>query len=117
MEKKLETQRLVAELEKVSRKTKKAIWKDLAKRIGKPTRHNTVINVDGIDALAKKFKGKTLIVPGKVLSEGELDEKVKVVAVSASEKAIEKINAKGEFILLRDFVNEKVKVSELMIIK
>ena len=117
MTKKLETKRLIIELEKTSRATKKQIWKDLAERIDKPSRNKADINIDELDSFAKKFKGKILLVPGKVLSKGELDEKVKIVAVSASEKAIEKINAKGEFILLRDFVSEKVKVSEIMIVK
>ena len=117
MTKKLETQRLIIELEKASRKTKKGIWKDLAKRIGKPTRNNADINVEKLDLLAKKFAGKTLIVPGKVLSKGELTTKTKIVAISASEAAVEKINQNGEFILLRDFVDEKVKVNELMIVK
>jgi len=117
MTKKLETQKLIAELEKTSRKTKKTIWKDLAKRLGKPTRNNHDINVEKLDTLAKKFKGKTLVVPGKVLSKGELTQKVKVVGVCASEKAVDKINQSGEFVLLKDFVDEKVKVSELIIVK
>ena len=117
MTKKIETQKLIAELEKTSRKTKKKIWKDLAERIGNPSRNDIDINVEKLDSLAKKFKGKTLVVPGKVLSKGELTEKAKVVAISASEKAIDKINAKGEFVLLRDFISEKVKVSELMMVK
>jgi large subunit ribosomal protein L18e len=115
--KKLEIERLIASLEKTSRKTKKKIWKDLAERIQKPKRNNTVINVGKIDKMAKKFKGKILVVPGKILSEGTIEEKVKVVAVDASEKAIEKISEKGEFLYLKDFVDEKVKVNELVMVK
>jgi len=117
MTKKLRTRKLVASLEKTSRKTKKKIWKDLAERIEKPTRNNTVINVDKLDKLANQFKGKVLVVPGKVLSQGEINTKAKVVAISASARAIEKISEKGEFVLLQDFVGEKVKVSELVLVK
>ena len=117
MVKKLETRKLVASLEKTARTTKKAIWKDLANRVDKPTRNNTVVNVAKLDNLAKKFKGKTLVVPGKVLSLGNLEEKVTIVAVSASEKAITKINGKGKFILLKDFVDAKVKINELVVVK
>ena len=117
MAKKLEMQELITSLEKVSRKTKKQIWKDLAERLGKPRRNNIVINVEKLGRLAGQFKGKTLIVPGKILAQGTLETKIKVVAVEASEKAIEKINAKGEFILLKDFVNDKVKVNELVMVK
>jgi len=34
-----------------------------------------------------------------------------------SARAIEKISEKGEFVLLQDFVGEKVKVSELVLVK
>jgi large subunit ribosomal protein L18e len=117
MTKKLETKRLITSLEKTSRKTKKAIWKNLAAILDKPTRNSVDINVEKLNALAKQFAGKTLVVPGKVLSKGELTTKTKIVAVSASEAAKEKINQNGEFVLLKDFVNDKVKVSELVIVK
>ncbi len=48
---------------------------------------------------------------------GELNTKTKVVAIEASQKAIEKINAKGELILLKDFISEKVNVKDLVIVK
>ncbi len=117
MTKKLETQKLITKLEITSRKTKKKIWKDLAERIQKPTRNNIVINIENLEKLAKKFKGKTLIVPGKILSKGEITEKATIIAISASEKAIEKISKKGEFIFLKDFVNEKVNTKELVLVK
>ncbi len=117
MTKKLEIERLIASLEKTSRKTKKKIWADLAERISKPRRHNVVVNVGKLDMMAKKNKGKVLLVPGKILAEGILEEKVKIVAVEASEKAIEKISEKGEFIYLKDFVGEKTKVNEIIMVK
>ena len=117
MTKKMETLKLVASLEQTGRKTKKAIWKDLAQRISAPTRQKIDVNVDKINEMAKKCEGKILIVPGKILSSGELTKKVKVVAVDASDKAIEKISLVGEFIYLKDFVSEKVKTNELVIVK
>ena len=114
--KKLETRKLVASLEQKSRKTKKAFWKDLANRVGKPTRHNVTISVGKLDSLAKANKGKVLVVPGKVLSDGELTEKVTVVGVTASGKATEKIGAKGEFIPMKDFI-EKGNPSKTIIVK
>jgi large subunit ribosomal protein L18e len=117
MVKKLETQKLVASLEKTGRKTKKKIWKDLAERIDKPTRQNVVVNVDKLDLMAKKNKGKVLLVPGKILSVGTLEEKAEVVAVSASNKAIEKITEKGKFTLLKDFVSEKTKTDNVVMVK
>ncbi len=115
--KKLETRKLVASLEKTGRKTKKEFWKDMAARVNKPTRQNIVVNISKIDEMAKKYKGKILVIPGKILSVGDLEEKVKVVAVTASEKAIEKISAKGEFIFLKDFVDEKAKLNDIVMVK
>jgi large subunit ribosomal protein L18e len=115
--KKLEIRKLVASLEKTGRKTKINLWKDLAERINKPTRQNVVVNVNKLDLMAKKNKGKILVVPGKILSVGDLEEKAKIVAVSASDTAIAKINVNGEFIFLKDFVDEKTKVSNVVMVK
>ena len=119
MAKKLETIKLIAGLEKAGRTTKKTIWFDLAKRLEAPTRNKVALNVEKIDSLAEKFKGKTLVVPGKVLSQGELTQKVNVVAVAASETAKQKINASGTFTTLAEFAKgaAKVDVKKLIIIK
>jgi large subunit ribosomal protein L18e len=119
MAKKLETLKLVTSLEKATKKTSAALWDDLAYRIQRPTRNRVIVNLDKLSKLVAKNKGKILVVPGKILSEGELNEKATIVAVSASETAKEKINKKGEFIALKDFVEkaEKVKVSDVIIVK
>ncbi|MFA6268682.1 MAG: 50S ribosomal protein L18e [archaeon] len=119
MAKKLETIKLVASLEKAARKTNKEMWADLAERLAAPSRNKVAVNIKKIDLLAKKFKGKILLVPGKVLSEGELNEKVTVVAIAASAGAKEKINAKGKLISLIDFAKDaaKVELKNVMIVK
>ncbi|MDD3084072.1 MAG: 50S ribosomal protein L18e [Candidatus ainarchaeum sp.] len=117
MTKKLETKKLIMLLEKTSRKTKKNIWKDIAKRIEKPKRQNIVVNIEKLDKMAKRFKGKIFVVPGRVLSKGELEEKATIIAISASQKAVEKISKKGKLIYLKDFVNEKVNTKELILVK
>jgi len=118
MAKKLETIKLVASLEKAAKATKKAIWTDLAKRMDAPSRNDLVVSLDQLNKAATANKGKTLIVPGKVLSDGELTQKAVIVAISASESAKAKIKMKGEFIALKDFAEkcEKVKASDLVII-
>ena len=119
MAKKLETKKLIASMEKAARTTKKLIWTDLAEKMDKPTRGKIEVNIDSINKVALAHKGKILVVPGKLLSRGELTEKVTVVAVSASASAQEKISAaKGEFIALKDFAlkAEKIKASDLVIV-
>ncbi len=119
MAKKLETIKLITSLNKAAKKTDANLWDDLAYRLTRPTRNKVIVNLDKVSKLAAKNKGKIILVPGKILSEGELKEKVTVIAVSASEKAKQKINAKGEFIALKDFVAgaEKAKVSDIIIVK
>jgi len=119
MGKKLEMIKLIAGLEKLYRTTEAPIWDDLAYRLGRPSRQAASVNLEQLDKLAKKFRGKTLIVPGKVLGEGELNDNVKIVAVSASEKAMRLAAKKGGIVLMKDFIKTagKVKVSDLVIVK
>ena len=119
MVKKMETLKLVASLEKVTRKTDIALWNDLAQRLSAATRQKIAVNLDKINKLAEQNKGKTIIVPGKVLSKGELTHKITIVAVSASEAAKAKIKAKGEFITLKEYVAkaDKIKAADTIIVK
>lgn len=116
MTKKLETKKLVAGLEKKSRADGKKLWKALAERLEKPRRKKVAANIAKVNAAAKKFKGKTIIVPGKVLGKGELEEKATVVAAEASAEAQKKINAKGKFVPLKEFI-EKGEAKNTVIIK
>ena len=79
------------------KKTNPVVTKELAK----PKRSWPAINLKDIDMI----KGNVLIA-GKVLSAGDLGEAKKIVAWSASGKALEKIkDAKGTFIT----INEELK--------
>ena len=70
----------------------------VAKELARPKRRWSTINLKDIDMI----KGDVLVV-GKILSAGDLSKAKKIVAWSASGKAIEKIkNAKGNFVLLTD---------------
>ena len=119
MGKKLETVKLVVSLEKTARKTKKALWEDLAERLQSPRRNKVAVNLEKLNRIASTAKGKTLLIPGKVLAQGELNEKTIIVAISASEEAKKKIKAKGEFITLKEFVEKgaKADLSKVIIVK
>ncbi|MCX6803441.1 MAG: 50S ribosomal protein L18e [Candidatus Diapherotrites archaeon] len=119
MAKKLETIKLIAVLEKAAKATKKEIWSDLALRLQGPSRGMPIVNLDKLNNEARKNEGKILIVPGKILSKGEITKKLIIAAVSISEGAKKKINAKGEFMTLEELAKkaEKIKVSDLIIIK
>jgi large subunit ribosomal protein L18e len=78
---------------------KHELWIPVASVLAGPRRNFTNLNIGEIDKIAKE--GETVIVPGKVLSEGEISKKIKVVSLGFSEKAKEKL--------------EKAKISTLSI--
>lgn len=61
---------------------------ELAKLLSVPTRKRIKKNLYEIN---KEAKGETVIVPGKVLGKGEVDKKVKIVALSFSSSALKKL--------------------------
>lgn len=71
-------------------------WMQVGQLISVPRRKRISINLDMIDQESKA--GETVIVPGKVLSQGELSKKIKLVALNFSKTAEEKLSrAKVEF--------------------
>ncbi len=61
---------------------------------------------------------ETILVPGKVLSNGELDKKVNVVALKFSAKAQQKIeSAGGECISIDEIIESNPKGSNIRIIE
>ena len=63
---------------------------ELADAISKPIRQQAKVNLTELN----NVEGDSVIVAGKVLSIGTLDKKVKVYALSYSEKAAEKMPTK-----------------------
>ncbi len=71
------------------KRTKKTVWKRVAEMLEKPSRQRRTLNIRDIDKNAKK--GDTIIVPGKVLSEGLPSKKFSVSAWQFSSLAEEKL--------------------------
>lgn len=68
---------------------KKEKWLKVAGILSGPRRKMPNLNLTEIDKDSKE--GDTVVVPGKVLSQGEINKKIKVVALGFSEKAREKL--------------------------
>ena len=68
---------------------KKEKWIKIAGILSGPRRKMPSLNLTEIDKGSKE--GDTIVVPGKVLSQGEINKKIKVVALGFSEKAREKL--------------------------
>jgi large subunit ribosomal protein L18e len=68
-------------------------WIKIAEILSGPRKNRTNLN---LEELNKKIKDeKIVVVPGKILSQGELDKKIKVVALNFSERAKEKLSKSG----------------------
>jgi len=95
---------------------KKKNWLEIAAVLSSPRINKININLDKINREAKE--GETIVVPGKVLSQGEISKKLKIVALSFSEKAKEKIlKAKGETIIIMDEIKKNPDAKNVRIIK
>ncbi|MEM5811633.1 MAG: 50S ribosomal protein L18e [Candidatus Aenigmatarchaeota archaeon] len=81
--------KLLIELEKTYRKTKRPIWKDLLEKLSKPRRKRIEVNLFKIDKYVNE--NEIAVVPGKVLSVGELTKPLTIAAWKFSKKAREKI--------------------------
>ena len=84
---------LIHELKKLSNEKDVALWKDIAIRLEKPLRNWPEVNLERISRYTNEKE--TALVPGKVLSDGDLTKKVSIAAWSFSQKAEDKIKKAG----------------------
>ncbi len=95
---------------------KKSPWKEVTRVLSGPTKARTNVNIDKLSKMAKQ--GEVLVVPGKVLSLGEIDKKIRVVALSFSEKAKEKLNKAGcETLTILEEIKKNPEAKDIRIIR
>jgi len=96
---------LIQELKKKSYENDAPIWKDIALRLEKPSRNWPQVNLYKIDKYIKE--NETALIPGKVLSSGNLTKKTNIAAWSFSKKAIEKIKKTGsKYMTIQDLMKQ-----------
>lgn len=84
---------LINDLKTISRENGVNIWRDIAKRLERPTRHYSEINLSRINRYTSA--DETIIIPGKVLGAGNIGHKLTVAALNFSDSAVDKIIEKG----------------------
>jgi large subunit ribosomal protein L18e len=95
---------------------KKKNWLGVAALLSAPRSKRMSMNLDKINDEAKE--GETVVIAGKVLSQGELDKKIKVVAFSFSAMAIEKIlKAKGEALTILEEIKKNPEAKNVRFLK
>lgn len=96
-------QRLIEELTPHARKSR--FWKRILADVLKPSRQRREVNLYKIDRYVQE--GETVIVPGKVLSVGEVHKKVTVAAITFSAAARRKVTeANGRALSLQELLHE-----------
>jgi ribosomal protein L18E len=86
---------------------------EVAKELAKPKRKWPSINLKDLQLVEGD-----VVVAGKVLSAGEINEPKKIVAWSFSQKAKEKIEGlKGKAILISEEIKKNPELNDLVIVK
>ncbi|MCX6746700.1 MAG: 50S ribosomal protein L18e [Candidatus Pacearchaeota archaeon] len=98
----------------VSKKNKN--WLEIAQILSSPRKNKISINLEMIDKEAKT--GETIVVPGKVLSQGELNKKIKLIAFDFSEKAKEKVlKSDSEILTILEEIKKNPEAKNVKILK
>lgn len=107
---------LIAMLKETARENDAKIWRVIAQNLEAPSKNHAEVNIGKINRYAQD--GETLIVPGKVLGSGMLDQKVSVAALNFSESAIVKITGlEGSCMSIEELVAANPKGSGVRILR
>ena len=105
---------LIKNLRKQSYDEEAAIWKEVAIKLEKPCRNQAEVSLNHINRNTED--GETVVVPGKVLSDGNLDHKVTVAALGFTKTAEAKLAKAGcEAISIAKLAEDNPKGSNVKI--
>jgi large subunit ribosomal protein L18e len=106
---------LIHELKRESSNQDIQLWKDIALRLEKPLRNWPIVNLNRISRHTHDHE--TALVPGKVLSTGNLTKKINIAAWSFSDKAKEKIDkAGGKTLTIGELLKKNPKGKDIRIL-
>ena len=106
---------LIEELQESAVKEGAEIWKTLAGELSRPRKNRREINMWKLSKFTKE--GETVIVPGKVLGDGDLEHRIDIAAFKFSEAAKKKIEKSGgKIISIKDLIKKNPKGSNLRLI-
>lgn len=107
---------LIGNLKDKSYNEEVAIWKDVARRLERSTRRQAEVNLSDINRVSQKEQ--TVLVPGKVLANGNIDHKLSIAALNFSKTAQKKIEeAGGECISISEIIEKNPKGSNIKIVE
>ncbi len=107
---------LIALLKEAARTNEASIWRDIAMRLEAPSRNYAEVNIGKINRYAAK--GETILVPGKVLGTGVLNQPVQIAALNFSKSAVGKIqDAQGACMTIEELLSSNPQGSRIRILR
>jgi len=110
----IQMQALIKELKHLGNKNNIPLWKRIAEELEKPSRHGREVNINKIEKTTRE--NEVALVPGKVLSNGEITRNITVAAFNFSAKARAKINKNGKAITIKELIKSNPKGKRIRII-
>ena len=91
-------------------------WKKVASILSGSKKNRLNINLEEVNKESKE--GEIIVVPGKVLSQGEVNKKIKIIALGFSERAKEKLlKAKIETSNMLDEIKKNPHAKGIKVLK
>ncbi|MCC7553444.1 MAG: 50S ribosomal protein L18e [Methanobacteriaceae archaeon] len=107
---------LIKELMEKYHEEDACIWKDVAKRLQRSNRRSAEVNLSNINRFSSA--DDYILIPGKVLSNGDLENKVNIAALNFSTRAQEKIEqAGGKCLSINELMDSNPKGSNIKIME
>jgi large subunit ribosomal protein L18e len=108
------TNRYIVETVKEALKNK--AWEEMAHLASTSSRKYPSFNLGQIDRAAKD--GDTIVIPGKVLSQGEVTKKIKICSLSISQQAKDKLKkSKTEYSTILDEIKSNTTAKGVQILR
>lgn len=108
----IQTRRVLSALHKAGKTV--PLWERIAKELERSTRRNVAVNLSKLALVVRE--GEIALVPGSVLSRGNLPRKMTVAAVRFSEAAREKITQRGEALSLFELLEKNPQGKKVRIV-
>ena len=100
---------------RAAKKTGSKFWMKVASILSAPRRQKVAVNLNDIDKITKE--GDSMVVPGKVLSQGDVSKKIAVVAFAFSDKTKEKLlKTKSQAITIMEEIKKNPKAKGVRIL-
>src|SRR3989338_2536669 len=105
-------QALINDLKRLASKENIPLWKRLAYELERPSKNRREVSIGKINRYVRE--NEIALIPGKVLSNGDLTKKLTVAAFNFSEK--EKINKMGKAITIKELIKTSPKGKRIRMI-